>query len=199
MATPKRYCKENTTYHIFTRCIEAKSLMQSHKVKQIIIDVLNSVLENYEFDLNLYGFMDNHLHLIIKTKDGGPSISTIMQMVKSQIAKKYNKLHNRIGPFWNERFGDSVVDLSNDPVFVFKWLTWYIGYNPVRAGLSKNPRNYPFCSINNMLDETAEFPIKLTFNNYYLKLGENFNERLKSLEEVEEIYIKRLYDVNHLF
>jgi putative transposase len=192
MARKKRICIPGVTYHVFSRCIETKNMMNLNKVKDMLISVLDQVLEKYTFDLSTFVIMDNHFHFLITTIDGGEDISKILQFIKSQFARKYNKMMNRTGPFWNERFGDTIIEHANDPVFVFNYIIWYFGYNPVRSGYVNDPRDYTYSTINYYLDQNFIPPVKLKLHKYFIQLGNTFQDRLKKFLEFEELYRKRI-------
>ena len=190
MGRKTRICEPGLTYHVFSRCIDKKDLMNCDKLKQLMLIVLDMALEKYEsrFDVNQFEILSNHFHFIITTQVDGPTISRIMQFVKSQYARRYNKMMNRSGPFWNERFGDRIIELSENPIFYFFYLSWYLAYNAIRKSYVKNPRDYKFSSINFLLDESFVQPVKLTFHKYFQRLGESFKERSKKFLVYEKIY-----------
>ena len=189
---PRIYMPE-TTYHTTSRCIEKKPLMKSKKMKDMMNTVLNLAQEKYDFQLVAYTLMDNHFHFFIKTLKEGENISRIMQYIKSQFARRYNRMMNRTGPFWNERFYDTIVELASDPVTAFFTILLYIGYNPVRSKYVKNPRDYPYSSIRCYLEEDFVSPVKITLHEFFLKLGYSFNERVNKFLEYEERYRKRIF------
>ena len=137
--------------------------------------------------------MDNHFHFFIKTLKDGEDISRIMQFIKSQFARRYNRMVNRSGPFWNERFGDTIVELTPDPPTTFFNILLYIGYNPVRSHYVADPRDYPYSSFKCYLDETYPSPVKITLHEYFLKLGDTFKERVKKFLVYEDRYRKRIF------
>jgi hypothetical protein len=114
-----------------------------------------------------------------------------MQYIKARIAEKYNRAMGRTGAFWNERFGSNVVEEAEDPEMFLLWLLWYIGYNPARKRLSRNPRMNEIGFINCYLDQNHVPPVKITLHHYFIKLGESFEERVKKFLAVEEDYLKR--------
>ena len=107
------------TYHVMSRCIEKKPLMKHKYLKDLMLSVLNQALEKYVFELSAFTIMDNHFHFLIRTVVGGEDISRIMQFIKSQYARKYNKIMNRTGPYWNERFSDKIIEYAEDPLSAF--------------------------------------------------------------------------------
>ena len=192
MARKKRIQLPNITYHVCSRCIEARDLMSLNEMKNIFIDVVNAAMDKYEFNFNTYAILGNHFHLVIKTVNDDHTISHIMQYIKARFAERYNKKLGRIGPVWNERFIDTIIEFTENPMDYFNWLVWYIGYNPVRKRLVTDPRKYIFGGINAYLDESYQSPIKITLHDYFLCLGDTFMERVNQFLVYEEAYRKQL-------
>jgi hypothetical protein len=115
-----------------------------------------------------------------------------MQFIKARIAEKYNRAMGRTGPFWNERFGSQVVEEADNPEQYLLWLLWYIGYNPVRKGLSRDPRKNDIGFINCYLHRNHEAPVRITQHYFFIRLGETFDERVREFLLYEEAYLKRL-------
>ncbi|HON79929.1 MAG TPA: transposase [Spirochaetota bacterium] len=188
MARPGRVCMPLLTYHVYSRCIEWKSLMEKEYVKELFLEVITKTQEKYSFELSAYVIMENHFHMIIRTVENGATISRIMQYIKARFAEKFNRMNARIGPFWNERFRDVIVEHQQSPLTYFLWLLWYIAWNPVRKGLVKKPEHYTFSSINCYLTENAENRLTITIHEYYLMLGSSFRKRLDHFLQYEEIF-----------
>jgi REP-associated tyrosine transposase len=192
MPRKPRICLEDTTYHTMSRCIETNPLMRPKRMKDLMISVLNLALQTYQFDLVNYIIMDNHFHFYIKTRTKGESISRIMQFIKSQYARRYNRIMHRTGPFWNERFKDTIIEFTREPVLYFFYILMYIAFNPVRSHVATDPRNYPYSGINCYLDQHYVSPVPITLHAYFLKLGNTFKERAQKLLEYEDMYRKRI-------
>ncbi|MBN1375864.1 MAG: hypothetical protein JXA01_06890, partial [Dehalococcoidia bacterium] len=84
------------------------------------------------------------------------------------------------------------IEEAENPRNYLLWLLWYIGYNPVRKGLSRNPRNNDIGFINCYLDENHECSIKITLHSFFLNLGNSFDECVQKFLFYEEAYLKRL-------
>jgi putative transposase len=193
MPRKPRICIHQATHHTTSRCIEKKSLMKSNKVKELMLQVLNLTMKKYHFNLISYTIMDNHFHFFIKTLDEGENISRIMQFIKSQFARRYNRMMDRTGPFWNERFSDTIIELTTDPPSTFFNILLYIGYNPVRSNYIADPRDYAYSSFKCYIDESHSPPVKITFHEYFLQLGDTFKERANIFLLLEEKYRKRIF------
>jgi putative transposase len=176
-----------------SRCIEKRELMKPKMMKNLMLLVLNQALEKYSFRLVAYSIMDNHFHLYIMTNKDGESISRIMQFIKSQYARRYNYLTKRTGPFWNERFKDTIVEISNNPITLFFFILFYILFNPVRSKKVSDPRNYDYCSMNAYLYEDYTSPVKISPHPYFMKLGDTFKERVNKFIELEDLYKRRIF------
>lgn len=176
------------TYHVMSRCIEKKPLMKHKYLKDLMLSVLNQALEKYVFELSSFTIMDNHFHFLIRTVAGGEDISRIMQFIKSQYARKYNKIMNRTGPFWNERFSDRIIEYAEDPILAFNNVIQYMAENPVRSGYVKDSRGYKYSSYRCYIEENYQPPVKITLHPFFLGLGSNFKECAQAILDFEESY-----------
>ena len=193
MSRNRRTCMPGITYHTISRCIETRPLMRPKTMKNLMIIVLNKTMEKYTFQIIAYTIMDNHFHFFIRTVQDGETISRIMQYIKSQFARRFNQMTGRTGPFWNERFKDTMIEFSRDPIKLFFIILFYILYNPVRSKLVKDPRLYSYGSINAYLDENYRSPVRITHHSYFIALGNTFKERVEKFLELEDMYRKRLF------
>ena len=190
MARKKRIREPNLTYHVYTRCHNTMPLLDEKWIKGIVFDVLNKTLAKYTFFLVDYTILDNHFHFIIKTRRGGEDISRIMQYIKARIAERCNRSLNRKGAFWNERFGDKIIEFSKNPREYLFQVLWYSAYNAVRKKFVNDPRDYEYGSINAYLHESYELPVPITLHDYFIELGATFKERVEKFLEYEEIYLQ---------
>jgi REP element-mobilizing transposase RayT len=191
MPRPLRKIAQGLTHHVYSRCHDKRNLLLGRYGKEYFTTSIKECQEKYEFELVAAEIVANHIHLVIKTNEDRETISRIMQYIKARIAEKYNKAMGRTGAFWNERFGSNVVEEADNPEMFLLWLLWYIGYNPVRKRLSRNPRMNDIGFINCYLDENHVPPVKITLHHFFIKLGADFEERAKKFLLVEEDYLKR--------
>lgn len=187
-----------STYHVYSRCIDKQNLMKEDRIKDLMIQVVKETQEKYNFELNAFEILDNHFHFLIKVTNSTDTISKILQRIKSVFARRYNKLHDRSGPFWNERFGSSIVEKATIPFLYFFNIICYMAYNSVKMKLVDDPRNYKYSSINCYLDENYKCQLKITLHKYFLELGRNFNERVEKFLEFEKIYLEKLNLVSEI-
>jgi len=179
------------TYHAASRCIDKKPLMKSAFMKDLMLKVLNLALTKYSFELCAYAIMDNHFHFLIRTIHGGADISHIMQFIKAQYARRYNRIMKRTGPFWNERFSDKIIESADNPIEAFNNTLLYMAYNPVRSGYVQDPRDYKFSSFNSYLNENYNSPVGITIHHIFFNFGNSFKECVNILLDLECLYRKQ--------
>jgi len=192
MPRPIRKIVEGVTYHTFSRCRGKQNLLRSKYGKKYLIKAIQMCQNKYNFELIAAEPVGNHIHLIIKTLEGEETISRIMQYIKARIAENYNSGTNETGPFWNERFGCTIIEESDNPENYLLWLLWYIGYNPVKKGLSRDPRENDIGFINCYLNKNHDIPVRITVHQFFLRLGETFEECAKKFLLYEDAFLKRL-------
>lgn len=191
---PRKHRKiiEGATYHCYTRCHGKKNLLSNSFGRKIFLESVKACQEKYSFDLGAAEIVANHVHLVIKTKENCEPISKIMQYIKARTAEKYNRATGETGAFWNERFGSTIIEESDNPEQYLLWLLWYIGYNPVRKGLSRDPRKNGIGFINSYLDKNYILEIKITLHDYFINLGNTFENQVEKFLLYEQAYLKRI-------
>ncbi len=104
-----------------------------------------------EFRLVAFCIMPNHVHLVIGLGDcdmlghvrqvsnlSNKTMSEIMHSLKRYTARKANKILMRSGPFWQDESYDHVIKDDAELERIIN----YVVYNPVKAGLVKNWRDW---------------------------------------------------------
>jgi REP element-mobilizing transposase RayT len=108
--------------------------------------VLNSCLffNNQSYKIFVFVVMIDHVHLLVqpllKSENEYWSLSSIMSSIKGYSAKQIPKVMKHIGTVWQDERYDRIV--RNEEEFQAYWQ--YIRQNPVEAGLSSTPEDYPF-------------------------------------------------------
>ncbi|MGC1653971.1 MAG: transposase [Candidatus Sulfotelmatobacter sp.] len=92
--------------------------------------------------------MPDHVHLLLsplRDGEGWPfPLVDILQCLKSATAHRINKVLHHAGPVWEEESFDHV--LRSDESLEVK--CEYIRQNPVKAGLVRQPEDYPWLWVN---------------------------------------------------
>lgn len=69
-------------------------------------------------------------------------VSEFMKTLKSRFTIWFNHRRNRYGTLWSERFKSVLVEGGGNAL---QTMATYIDLNPVRAGLTEDPKSYRFC------------------------------------------------------
>jgi putative transposase len=113
--------------------------LESEEVKRMFLDFVEKAKEKFGFKLWNFTVMDNHIHFLIKP-DKGASLSAIMQWLKCNFAKKWNKMHDTKGFLWGERFFSRIIRDEDD----LAKTSDYIDGNPVEAQLVDHAGSWKF-------------------------------------------------------
>jgi len=89
-----------------------------------------------------YCLMPTHIHFLLESSRGMKAMSSFMHDLNQSYAMRFNAKYERHGHLWQNRYKNFVV--LKDKYLIN--LISYIEFNPVRAGLVKNPEDYPWSS-----------------------------------------------------
>jgi REP element-mobilizing transposase RayT len=131
--------------------------MRDEKVADAVADSLRG-LDGKVYRLDAYSVMSNHVHTSFKpfvsennleeTRNAEgrlvftseyPSLAQIMQSVKGRSARECNLILSRSGSFWEHESFDHVIRPGR-----FNATMRYVLNNPVKAGLAKHWRDWPW-------------------------------------------------------
>jgi REP element-mobilizing transposase RayT len=131
--------------------------MQDERVAETVADSLR-VLDGKDYRLDAYSVMSNHVHSVfkpfldernlreVKDKDRHPvflsdypGLSRIMHSVKGRSARQCNRILSRSGAFWEHESFDRIIRPGK-----FDATIRYVLDNPVKAGLVKDWREWPW-------------------------------------------------------
>jgi REP-associated tyrosine transposase len=83
-------------------------------------------------------FMPDHLHLLLEGESAASAFLPFMKLMRQRTAIFYRRLTG--DRLWQDGYFDRVLRLDDD----IQAIVEYMMTNPVRAGLVKNPEDYPF-------------------------------------------------------
>jgi REP element-mobilizing transposase RayT len=72
-------------------------------------------------------------------------VSQFMKTLKQRFTIWFNRNHKRFGPLWAERFTSTIIEGARNHHFALQMVASYIDLNPVRAGMTRDPKDYRFC------------------------------------------------------
>jgi putative transposase len=135
-----RELKDGATYHVTSEINRNEMELQQSRIKTMFLTFVKRAKQKYPFQLFDFSIMDNHVHLLIKP-ERGESLSKIMQWLKGNFAKYWNKVHHKQGGhLWGKRFFSKIID----DVRQFLRVLEYIDENPKRAGMVARAEDWEF-------------------------------------------------------
>lgn len=120
--------------------------------------------------VHAYCLMTNHVHLLI-TPGEAESCGRLLRRLHLLYSQYINRKRGRTGSLWEGRFRSCVVESETYLLQCYR----YIELNPVRAGLARDPGEYPWSSYAaNALGSPSSL---LTVHEEYMRLGGSAAER----------------------
>lgn len=142
MPRTARIAPQEYVYHVLTRGNNKQAIFLDEEDRKQYVDILRKYKAKYQYKLYHYVLMTNHVHLVMETTETGGELSRIMKGINLSYAQHYKKKYNYTGHFWQDRFKSIII--SKDEYLLA--CGSYVELNPVRAGMVKDPLDYPWSS-----------------------------------------------------
>jgi putative transposase len=140
MARKPRIEFEGALYHVITRGNQRQQIFKATEDYERYLKILGHYKARYDFVLYAYVLMENHVHLLIETKE--VPLSKILQGVNQSYTMYFNRRYATVGHLFQGRYKAMLCDKDSYLLSLLK----YIHMNPVRAGRAKSPEAYPWGS-----------------------------------------------------
>jgi len=114
---------------------------------------MKEVAENYTLEILSFVCMPNHVHIQVRQSEN--NLPDAMRELFSRFARRQNSKYQRKGHLFGGPYRQAACF---DPLYALS-VSLYIHLNPVRAGLTKDPRNYRWssCTLYCRVDEVDSF------------------------------------------
>jgi REP element-mobilizing transposase RayT len=112
--------------------------LQQSEIARIVEDALLH-FDGDRYRLIAWTIMPNHVHVLIEPI-GGHDLGSIVSSWKRFSARMANRALGRSGPFWQDDYWDTYIRNERH----FESTVGYIESNPVKAGLAKEPADWPW-------------------------------------------------------
>ena len=202
MARISRACYESSYFHVMVQGIAKEYIFKEKEFKEKYLEFLdNSTIEN-EVIVIAYCIMDNHAHLLLYTPKI-KNLTSVMASVNTRYAKYYNKVLNRRGYVYRDRYRcENIITQSH-----LENCIRYIHNNPVVAKICMHPSEYRYSTYNKFknknIDKEVLGLLSWDINDYIERLDDDvsdysfiecYNEfgqiRYENLNEVFKEYLK---------
>lgn len=140
MARPLRIEFSGALYHVTARGNARADIFYDEEDRKRFLALLANVLQRHGWYCHAYCLMDNHYHLLVETENS--SLSKGMKFLNGGYTQQFNRRHGRVGHVFQGRFKAILVQKER---YLLE-LCRYIVLNPVRAGMVRSARDWPWSS-----------------------------------------------------
>jgi REP element-mobilizing transposase RayT len=136
------YCMMSNHFHLLLRVPQAQDLTDEELLERMeaLYGKKGTLVELARKAMAQHGRVDQDIRQSMLERMG--DVSAFMKEFKQRFSRWYNRQTGRFGTLWAERFKSVLVE---DQPGVVETLAAYIDLNPVRAGLTDDPKDYRFC------------------------------------------------------
>ncbi len=126
-------------WYFITSCTEKRRpRLSDASLISCVLDVLRRKCRTHSMDVYAYCFMPDHFHLELVGLGEDSNLVKMMKEFKGETTSAGREAGFR--KLWQKGFYDHILRASDNGDAV----AWYIFANPVRRGLVKDPRDWPY-------------------------------------------------------
>lgn len=140
MSRPLRIEFAGALYHITSRGDRREDIYLDDEDRERFLEVFAEVCERHQWGCHAYCLMSNHYHLLVETREA--TLSKGMRQLNGVFTQRFNRRHHRVGYVFQGRYKAILVDKDS---YLLE-LARYIVLNPVRAGMRRSARDWPWSS-----------------------------------------------------
>jgi putative transposase len=139
-------------YHLTHRCHNQAWLLKRAVDRNEYRSRLREALRGSGVALLAYCVTSNHVHLLTTARQPD-AIPTLMQKVQGEYAEWYNRRRGRTGAYWDGRYHCTMIESGRH---LWNCAT-YIDLNMVRAGTVRHPREWRWCSFDELSGRRSRY------------------------------------------
>ena len=142
MTRPLRIEYPGALYHVTARGNRRAPIYFNDSDRYLWLDVLAKACERFHFVVHAFCQMTDHYHIMIETVEG--NLAQGMRQLNGIYSQKLNRRHAQVGHAFQGRYKAILVQKES---YLLE-LARYIVLNPVRAGITESPQQWPWSSYN---------------------------------------------------
>ena len=133
--------KENMQFKYYDNALDLASTgptwLNDHALAKLVYDhIITEAIRSYRLDC--FTVMSNHVHIVLSPKNP-LRLDEAMRRIKQPTAFHCNQILERKGSFWQDGSYDRIIRVGE-----WERIIRYILNNPVKAGLVKEWREWPY-------------------------------------------------------
>lgn len=139
-------------YHVLNRGNAKQEVFHKPQDYEAFVFLMREAKKRISIKILAYCLMPNHFHLIVMPPNS-ESLSKWMQWLMTSHVRRYHKHYDTSGHIWQGRFKSFHIEEDNHLLTVLR----YVEGNPVRAGLVRTVKEWPWCSHLERIGEKSQF------------------------------------------
>ena len=151
MQTRYRDLDKDAAYHVSAIANRSEMIFDEQAMKDLFTEFLIRVKKKYALSILHYCIMGNHVHILIKPKNGN-DLPKIMQWLLGNYAKAWNRAHGVRGHLWKARYFSRIIRDYRGFMKVFD----YVSKNPLKAHLVEKLENWKDSGIAHFLAQRRD-------------------------------------------
>ena len=138
---------ESSYFHVIVQGYEKEYIFETDYYKGLYLKYVLEEAKKFEIEILEYCIMGNHAHLLLYCNKI-EQMSLYMKNVNTRYAIVYNKIKNRVGYVFRDRFLSEPIMSENHLYLCIP----YIHLNPVVAKIVSTPGEYKYSSYNDFIN-----------------------------------------------
>lgn len=178
MRCPKDYFTAGNIFHIYNKAVSNEKLFRDESDYIFFLRRLKESMKKIDVSIIAYCLMPDHFHFLIRQESDNPIYSLFNSMFSSYV-QNFNKKHNRKGRIFQSHLQHILVE--SDQYLIY--LCQYIHYNPVKAGLVADAKDWPYSNYLEWIGKRNGKLFNPEFRNEYFNSPQEYRS---SIEEHEK-------------
>lgn len=147
MARQARKISPTGYYHVMMRGNNKEKIFVREEDKYNLKEILKTAVKEDAIKIVSYCFMDNHIHLVIKSDI--MDLSMAIKKINTKYAMVFNKKYGRVGHVFQDRYKSQIIIDDTQILRVIR----YVHNNPLKAKITKSLDSYKWSSYNEYKSE----------------------------------------------
>ncbi|MEM9005128.1 MAG: transposase [Cyanobacteria bacterium P01_F01_bin.86] len=149
----RRFNVPGATYFFTVVTYERQPLFQDPNNVQLLREAFHTVKQRYPFTIDAIVVLPDHVHALWTLPEEDANFSTRWRLIKEYVSRRCDLVYNQAlsssrvkkgeRAVWQRRFWEHCIRDERD----FVNHCDYIHYNPVKHGLVRSPRDWPYSSF----------------------------------------------------
>jgi putative transposase len=139
------YCIMSNHFHILVEIPKSEKLSDDEVLRRMKVIYSKRVVDEFRENLKQARLQSKHelaetmiKPFLLRMHD----LSMFMKDLKQRFTQWFNRIHERRGTLWEERFRSVLIEDSKHALYT---VANYIDLNPVRSGICIDPKDYKYC------------------------------------------------------